>query len=309
MKFRSRRSCPSAAAGGSADPPLTDGRGHARESGRSGAAVPERKPPRAWFVAFAVTSTAMLIGLALMGYTVATGIGVWGNNSPVAWAFDIINFVFWVGIGHAGTLISAILLALPARWRNAISRFAEAMTIFAVMCAGIFPAASMSGRPWLAFWLFPYPNQRAIWPNFRSPLHLGRVRGEHLLQRFARSSGTWGWCPTSLRCGTAPRARSAKFIYTVLSWAGADAASHWRHFERAYLLLPGLATGLVSVVHSVVSFDFAVSLVPGWHMTIFPPYFVAGAIFAGFAMVVMVLVVVRETMQSEEPHHRCITWR
>jgi len=254
----------------------------------------ERRPPRAWFIAFACTSTVMLMGLILMGYTVATGIGVWGNNIPVAWAFAIINFVFWIGIGHAGTLISAILLLFRARWRNAVSRFAEAMTIFAVMVAGIFPVLHV-GRPWLAFWLFPYPNQRAIWPNFRSPLMWDVFA---VSTYFSVSLLFWylGLMPdfASLRDRTKSRVR--KFFYAVLAVGWRGSASHWRHFERAYLIIAGIATGLVLSVHSVVSFDFAVSLVPGWHMTIFPPYFVTGAIFAGFAMVVMAMVVVRTTM-------------
>ncbi len=255
------------------------------------------KPPHAWFVAFAITSTAMLLGLSLIAYTIATGIGVWGNNIPVAWAFDIINFVFWVGIGHAGTLISAILLLFRARWRNAISRFSEAMTIFAVICATLFPLIHV-GRPWIAFWLFPYPNQRGIWPNFRSPL-LWDVFAVNTY--FSVSLLFWylGLVPdlASLRDRTVNRFR--RFLYSVLSLGWRGAASHWQHYERAYLVIAGLATGLVLSVHSVVSFDFAVSLVPGWHMTIFPPYFVAGAIFAGFAMVVMALVVVRTTMHLE----------
>jgi Ni/Fe-hydrogenase subunit HybB-like protein len=255
------------------------------------------RPPLAWFVAFAITSTAMLVGLSLIGYTIATGIGVWGNNIPVGWAFGIINFVFWVGIGHAGTLISAILLLFRARWRNAISRFSEAMTIFAVMCATIFPLIHV-GRPWVAFWLFPYPNQRGIWPNFRSPL-LWDVFAVNTY--FAVSLLFWylGLVPdlASLRDRTVKKLR--KFVYATLCLGWRGAASHWQHYERAYLVIAGLATGLVLSVHSVVSFDFAVSLVPGWHMTIFPPYFVAGAIFAGFAMVVMALVVVRSTMHLE----------
>jgi len=254
----------------------------------------ERKPPAAWFIAITCTSILMLLGLALMGYTVATGIGVWGNNIPVAWAFDIINFVFWIGIGHAGTLISAILLLFRARWRNSISRFAEAMTIFAVIVAGIFPALHV-GRPWLAFWLFPYPNQRAIWPNFRSPLMWDVFA---VSTYFSVSLLFWylGLMPdfASLRDRTKSRIR--KFFYAVLAAGWRGSASHWRHFEKAYLIIAGIATGLVLSVHSVVSFDFAVALVPGWHMTIFPPYFVTGAIFAGFAMVVMAMVVVRETM-------------
>jgi Ni/Fe-hydrogenase subunit HybB-like protein len=255
------------------------------------------RPPLAWFVAFAVTSTAMLLGIALIAYTIATGIGVWGNNIPVAWAFDIINFVFWVGIGHAGTLISAILLLFRARWRNSISRFSEAMTIFAVICATIFPLIHV-GRPWLEFWLLPYPNQRGVWPNFRSPL-LWDVFAVNTY--FIVSLLFWylGLVPdlASLRDRAVTGVR--KFIYSALCIGWRGAASHWQHYERAYLIIAGLATGLVLSVHSVVSFDFAVSLVPGWHMTIFPPYFVTGAIFAGFAMVVMALVVARTTMRLE----------
>jgi Ni/Fe-hydrogenase subunit HybB-like protein len=254
----------------------------------------ERRPPLSWFAAFACTSTLMLIGLALMGYTVATGIGAWGNNIPVAWAFAIINFVFWIGIGHAGTLISAILLLFRARWRNAISRFAEAMTIFAVMVAGIFPVLHV-GRPWVAFWLFPYPNQRAIWPNFRSPLMWDVFA---VSTYFSVSLLFWylGLMPdfASLRDRTRSKIRKLAYAILAVGWRGS--ASHWRHYERAYLIIAGIATGLVLSVHSVVSFDFAVSLVPGWHMTIFPPYFVTGAIFAGFAMVVMAMIVVRTTM-------------
>jgi Ni/Fe-hydrogenase subunit HybB-like protein len=254
----------------------------------------EHKPPLSWFAAFACTSTLMLIGLTLMGYTVATGIGAWGNNIPVAWAFAIINFVFWIGIGHAGTLISAILLLFRARWRNAISRFAEAMTIFAVMVAGIFPVLHV-GRPWLAFWLFPYPNLRAIWPNFRSPLMWDVFA---VSTYFSVSLLFWylGLMPdfASLRDRTKSKIRKLAYAILAVGWRGS--ASHWRHYERAYLIIAGIATGLVLSVHSVVSFDFAVSLVPGWHMTIFPPYFVTGAIFAGFAMVVMAMIVVRTTM-------------
>jgi molybdopterin-containing oxidoreductase family membrane subunit len=260
-------------------------------------AFPERKPPLKWFVAFAFTAALAAAGFGFIGYTVATGIGVWGNNRPVFWAFDIINFVFWVGIGHAGTLISAILFLFRKTWRNAIARFSEAMTIFAVMCAGLFPLIHV-GRPWLAFWLFPYPNQRALWTNFRSPL-LWDVFA--VSTYFSVSLMFWylGLVPdlASLRERTTHPLR--KKIYTVLSLGWRGAASHWVHYEKAYLLLAGLATGLVLSVHSVVSFDFAVSVVPGWHMTIFPPYFVAGAIFAGFAMVVLVLVVVRESMDLQ----------
>ena len=255
------------------------------------------KPPRAWFVAFGITSIATLVGMILIGYTMATGIGVWGNNIPVAWAFDIINFVFWVGIGHAGTLISAILLLFRARWRNAISRFSEAMTIFAVICATLFPLIHI-GRPWLFFWLMPYPNQRGLWPNFHSPL-IWDVFAVNTYFMVSLLFWYLGLVPdlASLRDRTTNKIR--KFVYSVLSIGWRGASSHWQHYEKAYVVIAGLATGLVLSVHSVVSFDFAVSLVPGWHMTIFPPYFVTGAVFAGFAMVVMALVVVRTTMHLE----------
>jgi molybdopterin-containing oxidoreductase family membrane subunit len=255
---------------------------------------PDRRPPRAWYVALAITLTALGIGGVSIAWTLYFGIGTWGNNRPVAWGFGIINFVFWVGIGHAGTLISAILFLFRAKWRNAIARFAEAMTIFAVMCAGIFPVMH-TGRPWFAYWLFPYPNERGIWVNFRSPLVWDVFA---VSTYFSVSLVFWylGLVPdfASMRDRTPEGIR--KRIYTVLSLGWRGAASHWVHYDKAYLLLAGLATGLVISVHSVVSFDFATSLVPGWHMTIFPPYFVAGAIFAGFAMVVIVLTVVRKTM-------------
>jgi molybdopterin-containing oxidoreductase family membrane subunit len=255
---------------------------------------PERKPSRAWLVGFSIALGALLLGASLVGYTLYTGIGVWGNNRPVFWAFDIINFVFWVGIGHAGTLISAILLLFRARWRNAISRFAEAMTIFAVICAALFPLIHM-GRPWVGYWIFPYPSERLVWPNFRSPL-LWDVFA--ISTYFLVSLMFWylGLVPDLASMRERTRSIWRKRIYGVLSLGWRGAASHWHHYEKAYLLLAGLATGLVLSVHSVVSFDFATSVVPGWHMTIFPPYFVVGAIFAGFAMVDIVLVVVRKTM-------------
>jgi len=260
-------------------------------------AFPARRPPLKWFVAVVCTAFIAAIGMGCMGYTISTGIGVWGNNSPVFWAFDIINFVFWVGIGHAGTLISAILFIFRKRWRNAIARFAEAMTIFAVMCAGLFPLIHV-GRPWLAFWLFPYPNQRALWTNFRSPL-LWDVFA--VSTYFSVSAMFWylGMVPDIASLRDRSTCKWRKPIYTLLALGWRGAGSHWQHYEKAYLLLAGLATGLVLSVHSVVSFDFATSLVPGWHMTIFPPYFVVGAIFAGFAMVVMVLIVVRESMDLQ----------
>ena len=235
------------------------------------------KPPPFWYMAFGITSTATLIGMAAIGYTIATGIGVWGNNIPVAWAFDIINFVFWVGIGHAGTLISAILLLFRARWRNAISRFAEAMTIFAVMCATLFPPIHV-GRPWLAFWLMPYPNQRGIWPNFRSPL----IWDVFAVSTYFLVSLLFWYLGLSHIASLRDRRRT-RFESGLLDPQPrlTRVASHWQHYEKAYLLLAGLATGLVLSVHSVVSFDFATSVVPGWHMTIFPPLFRHGGHLRG----------------------------
>ncbi|OGR46902.1 MAG: hydrogenase [Elusimicrobia bacterium GWA2_66_18] len=276
------------------EPALTDGAITLGELDDRVLSVPETRPPAKWFAAFALTSAISAVGLACIAYTLYTGIGAWGNNSPVFWAFDIINFVFWVGIGHAGTLISAILFLFRKRWRNSIARYAEAMTIFAVICAAIFPLIHV-GRPWLAFWLFPYPNQRALWPNFRSPL-LWDVFAVNTY--FIVSLLFWflGMVPDIASMRDRAKDPRLKFAYTALSVGWRGSAEHWQHYEKAYLLLAGLATGLVLSVHSVVSFDFAVSVVPGWHMTIFPPYFVTGAIFAGFAMVMMVLIVVRETM-------------
>ena len=213
-------------------------------------------------MALAVTLTALGIGGFCIGWTLYYGIGTWGNNRPVAWGFGIINFVFWVGIGHAGTLISAILFLFRARWRNAIARFAEAMTIFAVMCAAIFPVLH-TGRPWFAYWLFPYPNERGTLGELPLAARLGRLRGHHLLFGFADLLVPRAWCLTSRRCAIARPKGWRKRIYTVLSLGWRGAASHWVHYDKAYLLLAGLATGLVISVHSVVSFDFAVSLGAG----------------------------------------------
>ena len=255
------------------------------------AIVERRRPPAAWYVAFAISTAATVMLFVCIAYLIATGIGVWGNNSPVFWAFDITNFVFWIGIGHAGTLISAILFLFRQRWRTGINRFAEAMTIFAVACAGLFPAIHV-GRAWFLYWLAPYPNQMSLWPNFRSPL---------LWDVFAVSTyGTvsllfWylGMIPdlATLRDRATTFWRRLLYGLFALGWRGS--AGQWHRFEWAYLLLAALATPLVLSVHSVVSFDFAVALVPGWHSTILPPYFVAGAIFSGCAMVVTLAVPAR----------------
>ncbi len=255
--------------------------------------ITERKMPRAWYIAISITGAFVLALGVMLGYLFFTGIGVWGNNQPVGWAWDITNFVFWIGIGHAGTLISAILFLLRQRWRTSINRFAEAMTLFAVACAGLYPLVHV-GRPWRAYWLFPVPNPALdLWQNFRSPL---------LWDVFAVSTyGTvsllfWyvGMIPdlATLRDRATSNARRIVFGLLSLGWRGS--ARHWKHYEMAYLILAGLSTPLVVSVHTIVSFDFAVSVIPGWHTTIFPPYFVAGAVFSGFAMVVTLMVVARQ---------------
>ncbi len=249
------------------------------------------RPPLGWYVAFAISSTATLALMLAVVYLIGTGVGVWGNNIPVAWGWPIVNFVFWIGIGHAGTLISAILFLFRQRWRTSINRFAEAMTLFAVACAGIFPAIHV-GRVWFIYWVAPYPNQMAVWPNFRSPLVWDMVA--------VSTYGTvslmfWylGMIPdlATFRDRAVGYWRKLTFGIFALGWRGSG--RQWHRYERAYLLLAALATPLVLSVHSVVSFDFAVAQLPGWHSTIFPPYFVAGAIFSGFAMVVTLMVPAR----------------
>jgi Ni/Fe-hydrogenase subunit HybB-like protein len=261
------------------------------------AAPMARIPGRYWWIALAFSSSLMLLGFTLMGYTLVKGVGVWGNNSPVFWAFPIVNFVFWIGIGHAGTLISAILFLFRQPWRNAIARFAEAMTIFAVMTAGLFPVIHM-GRPWLAYWVFPYPNDMALWVNFRSPLVWDVFA---ISTYFTVSLLFWyvGLIPDLAAMRERAATRVHRVIYSVLSWGWTGLSRHWRHYERAYLILAGLSTPLVVSVHTIVSFDFATSVIPGWHATILPPYFVAGAVFSGFAMVLTVLIVLRRLFRLE----------
>ncbi len=252
----------------------------------------DTKPDKKYFIALSVSLTALMIGAVSLGLTFFYGIGLWGNNQPVGWAVDIVNFVFWVGIGHAGTLISAILFLLRQKWRTGIARFAEAMTIFAVMCAGIFPAVH-TGRPWMDGYLLPYPNQHGLWVNFTSPL-LWDVFA--VSTYFTVSLVFWyvGLIPDFATLRDRTTSKLKKTIYSIFSLGWRHSNRHWTHYEKAYMLLAGFATPLVLSVHTIVSFDFAVSILPGWHTTIFPPYFVAGAIFSGFAMVVTVLVFVRK---------------
>jgi molybdopterin-containing oxidoreductase family membrane subunit len=254
-----------------------------------------RPPPRQWWTLFLIglTGTGVMLGAA--SYTVAKGIGTWGNNIPVGWAFGIVNFVWWIGIGHAGTLISAILLLFQQKWRTSINRFSEAMTLFAVMCAGLYPVLHL-GRPWLAYWLFPYPNTMNMWPNFKSPLMWDVFAVSTYL---ITSLLFWylGLIPdlASLRDASVGRKRRLVYGMLALGWRGS--ARHWNHYKIAYLLLAGIATPLVISVHTIVSFDFAVSVLPGWHTTVFPPYFVAGAVFSGFAMVITLIVPARRFMK------------
>jgi len=256
------------------------------------AGVAERKPPRAWYIAFTIAVSFLGVLGCCLGYLFWEGVGVWGNNQPVAWGWPIVNFVFWVGSGHAGTLISAVLFLFRQNWRTSINRFAEAMTIFAVMCAGLYPGIHV-GRPWFAYWLFPLPNQMDMWPNFRSPLlwdvfAVGTYATVSLLFWYI------GMIPDLATFRDRATTKVKKFAYGLFSlgWTGSNRA--WHRYEKAYLLLAALATPLVLSVHSVVSFDFAVSQLPGWHTTIFPPYFVAGAIFSGFGMVVTLMVPARQ---------------
>jgi Ni/Fe-hydrogenase subunit HybB-like protein len=253
--------------------------------------VTETKAPKGWWIAFlSAASMAGLLGVAI-GYLAWTGIGTWGNNSPVAWAWDITNFVWWIGIGHAGTLISAVLFLFRQKWRTSINRFAEAMTIFAVICALIFPGIHV-GRIWHAYYMLPIPNQMGIWPNFKSPLiwDVFAVNTYFLVSLLFWFTGLIPDFAT-LRDRATNKARKLAYGVFAFGWRGSN--RHWRNYERAYLILAAISTPLVLSVHSVVSFDFATSVMPGWHTTIFPPYFVAGAVFSGFAMVMTLLLICR----------------
>jgi Ni/Fe-hydrogenase subunit HybB-like protein len=257
----------------------------------------DERPDKNFFIALTITVGMLFIGAIGVALTFYFGIGMWGNNQPIGWGFGIVNFVFWVGIGHAGTLISAILFLLRQKWRTGIARFAEAMTIFAVMCAGIFPIMH-TGRPWLAGYLTPYPNQHDLWVNFISPL----VWDVFAVTTYLIVSLVFwyvGLIPDFATLRDRATSKIKKSIYAIFSLGWRHSHRHWQHYEKAYMILAGLATPLVLSVHTIVSFDFAISIIPGWHTTIFPPYFVAGAIFSGFAMVVTVLVFVRKTFNLE----------
>jgi molybdopterin-containing oxidoreductase family membrane subunit len=262
------------------------------------AIVLTRRTSRSWYVGFALAFLLVMLLMVSIGYLVVKGIGIWGVNVPVGWGFAIINFVWWIGIGHAGTLISAILLLLRQEWRTSINRFAEAMTLFAVSCAGIFPLLHV-GRPWLAYWLLPYPNTMGLWPQFRSPL-LWDVFAVSTYATVSLLFWFVGLIPDLATLRDRAQTRLTRAIYGILAMGWRGSALHWHRYQTAYLLLAGLATPLVISVHTVVSFDFALSVVPGWHATIFPPYFVAGAIYAGFAMVLTLGIPIRAIYKLQD---------
>jgi molybdopterin-containing oxidoreductase family membrane subunit len=262
------------------------------------AGVIEGPTPRWWWICFAISTTMLTLCFTMILYLMSTGVGVWGLNHPVMWGWAIINFVWWIGIGHAGTLISAVLFLLRQRWRTSINRASEAMTIFAVMCAGIFPLIHI-GRIWLGWWLFPIPNSNGIWPQFRSPLMWDVFA---VSTYFTVSVLFWymGLIPDLAVMRDRAKTKIRKFSYGLFSlgWTGSN--RHWSNYEKAYLILAGLSTPLVLSVHSIVSLDFSVSQLPGWHTTIFPPYFVAGAVFSGFGMVLSLLVPLRRLLHLED---------
>jgi Ni/Fe-hydrogenase subunit HybB-like protein len=261
--------------------------------------VLRRKTPFAWVVGFAISFALLQLLFLAVAFLLFKGIGVWGVRIPVGWGFDIINFVWWIGIGHAGTLISAILLLLRQEWRTSINRFAEAMTLFAVACAAFYPIFH-TGRPWLAiYWLFPYPNTMEIWPNFRSPL----IWDVFAVGTYATVSFLFwfvGLIPDLATLRDRAKSKPWKIVYGIFAMGWRGSARHWHNYETAYLLLAGLATPLVVSVHTVVSWDFATGIIPGWHATIFPPYFVAGAIYAGFAMVLTLAIPLRKLYGLED---------
>ena len=258
-----------------------------------------KSPPKIWWIVLGFALSLLLMLGGCINHLLMKGVGVWGNNNPAYWGWPIVNFVFWVGIGHAGTLISAILFLFRQNWRTSINRAAEAMTIFAVVCAGMFPGIHI-GRVWVFYWLFPIPTEHlAMWPNFRSPL-LWDVFAVSTYATVSLLFWYMGMVPDIATFRDRCKSKIGKIIYSLLSLGWTGSARHWHRYEMAYTILAALATPLVLSVHTIVGFDFAVSQLPGWHTTIFPPYFVAGAIFSGFAMVVTLLVPVRKIFGFEK---------
>ncbi len=279
-------------------PVLEPGHTYASVTDKISAIVLTRPTSLGWVAGFALSFTLVMVLTVSLAWLIIKGVGIWGINIPVGWGFAIVNFVWWIGIGHAGTLISAILFLLNQKWRTSINRFAEAMTLFAVACAGIFPLIH-TGRPWMAYYMFPYPSTMYLWPQFRSPL---------IWDVFAVSTyGTvsllfWfvGLIPDLATLRDRALKKPMQIIYGMLAMGWRGSARHWHRYQSAYLLLAGLATPLVLSVHTVVSFDFAIAIVPGWHTTIFPPYFVAGAIYSGFAMVLTIAIPLRKAYNLED---------
>jgi Ni/Fe-hydrogenase subunit HybB-like protein len=273
-------------------PPVLEGEhSPASVTARIAGLVQDRPAPVAWWFVFGLAALLVCILLFAIGYLFIIGVGIWGVNIPVAWGFAITNFVWWIGIGHAGTLISAFLLLMHQKWRTSVNRFAEAMTLFAVMCAGLFPLVHL-GRPWFFYWLFPYPNRHDLWPQFRSPLTWDVFA---VSTYFLVSLMFWylGLVPDLAALRDRAVTRFGRVFFGLLALGWRNSVAHWWRLEKAYLLLGGLATPLVISVHTVVSFDFAIGIVPGWHSTVFPPYFVAGAIYSGFAMVLILAIPLR----------------
>ena len=283
---------------GASAPVLAPGHTYATITDKISSIVLLQKTRRGWWFGFAIAFTLFMILNMAIGYLLMIGVGIWGINIPIGWGFAIVNFVWWIGIGHAGTLISAFLLLMRQAWRQSINRFAEAMTLFAVACAGMFPLLHM-GRPWLFFWLLPYPDTMGTWPQFRSPL----VWDVFAVSTYATISLLFwfvGLIPDLATLRDRAKNRLPRMIYGFLAMGWRGSAMHWHRYEMAYLLLAGLATPLVVSVHTVVSFDFTVAIVPGWHSTIFPPYFVAGAIYSGFAMVLTLAIPLRKFYGLED---------
>ena len=279
-------------------PTLEPGHSFASVTDHISTIVLRKKTPIGWFIGFGISCMLMGILTITIAKLIFVGVGIWGINHPVGWGFDIINFVWWIGIGHAGTLISAILLLLRQEWRTSINRFAEAMTLFAVAAAGLYPALH-TGRPWYDFWLFPYPNTMGLWPQFRSPL----MWDVFAVSTYATVSALFwfvGLIPDLATLRDRSRSFIGRKIYGMLALGWRGSAKHWHRYEHAYLLLAGLSTPLVLSVHTIVSFDFAVAQLPGWHTTFFPPYFVAGAVFAGFAMVLTLAIPARKMFKLED---------
>jgi Ni/Fe-hydrogenase subunit HybB-like protein len=276
---------------------LEPGYSYASVTDKISSIVLTRPVSMGWLAGFSISFVVVMVLLGSIAWLFIKGVGIWGINIPIGWGFAIVNFVWWIGIGHAGTLISAILFLLNQQWRTSINRFAEAMTLFAVACAAVFPGIHV-GRPWMAFYMFPYPSTMGLWPQFRSPL----IWDVFAVSTYGTVSAIFwfvGLIPDLATLRDRATNKAAQIIYGMLAMGWRGSARHWHRYQSAYLLLAGLATPLVLSVHSVISFDFSVGIVPGWHTTIFPPYFVAGAIYSGFAMVLTIAIPLRKAYGLE----------